>query len=142
MSEAASGDTVKVHYTGTLADGSQFDSSVGGEPLELTLGGGGVIPGFEKAVVGMAEGDSRTVTIAAEDAYGPHHADRVHEVERARIPADINLEVGGVLQAVGERGETMVVKVVELSDSGVTLDFNHPLAGEDLTFELQLVEIV
>lgn len=142
MSEAASGDTVKVHYTGTLADGSQFDSSVGSEPLEITLGAGGVIPGFEQAVLGMSEGDSRTVTIAAKDAYGPHHADRVHEVERTQIPDDIDLEVGGILQAVGESGETLAVTVVGLSDTGVTLDFNHPLAGEDLTFELQLVEIV
>lgn len=141
MSEAASGDRVKIHYTGTLADGSQFDSSVGGEPLEMTLGAGGVIPGFEEAVMGMSAGDSRTVTITAADAYGPHHADRVHEVERSRIPDDVDLEVGGILQAVGENGETLAVTVVGFSEAGVTLDFNHPLAGEDLTFELQLVEI-
>jgi len=141
MSEAASGDRVKIHYTGTLADGSQFDSSVGGEPLEVTLGAGGVIPGFEEAVMGMSAGDSRTVTIAAADAYGPHHADRVHEVERSRIPDDVDLEVGGILQAVGENGEALAVTVVGFSEAGVTLDFNHPLAGEDLTFELQLVEI-
>jgi len=142
MSEAASGDTVKVHYTGTLGDGSQFDSSVGSEPLEIILGAGGVIPGFEEAVLGMSEGDSKTVTIAAEQAYGPHHADRVHEVERSRIPDDIDLEIGAILQAVGESGETLAVTVVGLSETGVTLDFNHPMAGEDLTFELQLVEIV
>jgi len=141
MSEAASGDRVKIHYTGTLADGSQFDSSVDGEPLEITLGAGGVIPGFEEAVMGMSAGDSRTVTITAADAYGPHDADRVHEVERSRIPDDVDLEVGGILQAVGENGETLAVTVVDFSEAGVTLDFNHPLAGEDLTFELQLVEI-
>lgn len=142
MSEAASGDTVKVHYTGILGDGSQFDSSVGSEPLEIILGAGGVIPGFEEAVLGMSEGDSKTVTIAAEQAYGPHDADRVQEVERSRIPDDIDLEIGAILQAVGESGETLAVTVVGLSEAGVTLDFNHPMAGEDLTFELQLVEIV
>jgi peptidylprolyl isomerase len=142
MTQATSGDTVKVHYTGTLTDGSEFDSSVGGEPLEITLGAGGVIPGFEQAVLGMAEGDSRTVTIAADEAYGAHHDDRVHEVERGQIPDDIDLEIGAILQAVGSGGETLAVTVVGFSDAAVTLDFNHPLAGKDLTFEVKLVEIL
>jgi FKBP-type peptidyl-prolyl cis-trans isomerase 2 len=141
MSEAASGNTLKVHYTGTLTDGTTFDSSAGGDPLEVVLGDGGVIPGFEQALVGMAVGETKTVTIPAAEAYGEHHADRVHEVGREKIPADIDLEVGRVLEAVGAEGATLMVIVAGLTDSTVTLDFNHPLAGKDLTFDLELVEI-
>ena len=141
MSEAASGNTVKVHYTGTLTDGTTFDSSAGDDPLEVVLGDGGVIPGFEQALVGMAVGETKTVTIPAAEAYGEHHADRIHEVEREKIPTDIDLEVGRVLEAVGEEGVTLAVIVAGLTDTTVTLDFNHPLAGKDLTFDLELVEI-
>ncbi len=141
MSHAESGNTVKVHYTGTLADGTRFDSSRGSDPLEVTLGSGSVIAGFEQALMGMNVGESKTVTIVAAEAYGDHMADRVHEVEREKMPDGIDLRVGVILEAVGSDGTPIPVQVAELSDSTVTLDFNHPLAGQDLTFELELVEI-
>ena len=141
MSQAESGNTVKVHYTGTLADGTRFDTSRGSDPLEVTLGSGSVIAGFEQALVGMSVGESKTVTIGAAEAYGEHHADRVHEVEREKMPEEIDLRVGIILEAVGADGTPLPVQVAELSETTVTLDFNHPLAGEDLTFELELVEI-
>jgi peptidylprolyl isomerase len=140
MAQAESGHKVKVHYTGTLADGSQFDSSQGGDPLEFTIGAGGIIPGFEQALIGMSAGETKTVTIPAAEAYGARREDRVHEVERARIPSNIDLQVGQVLEGVGG-GPGLPMTVVALSDTAVTLDFNHPLAGQDLTFELALVEI-
>jgi peptidylprolyl isomerase len=141
MSQAESGNTVKVHYNGTLADGTSFDSSRDSDPLEVTLGAGSVIAGFEQALMGMSVGESKTVTIAAAEAYGEHHADRIHEVERAKIPDDIDLRVGVILEAVGAGDVPLPVQVAELSETTVTLDFNHPLAGQDLTFELELVEI-
>ena len=141
MSQVASGNTVRVHYTGTLADGTRFDTSRGSDPLEVTLGSGSVIDGFEQALLGMSVGESKTVTIGAAEAYGAHHADRVHEVERSNMPDDIDLRVGVILEAVGEDGVSLPVQIAKLSDETVTLDFNHPLAGQDLTFELELVEI-
>lgn len=142
MATAESGQTVKVHYTGTLDNGDEFDTSLGGEPLEVTLGEGAVIVGFERALLGMEPGDSKTVQIAADDAYGDHQAERVYEVERARIPPDVELEVGRVLQANGDDGQTVTMTVAALTEAMVTLDFNHPLAGKNLTFQLELVEIV
>ena len=141
MSQAESGNTVKVHYTGTLADGTAFDSSRGSDPLEVTLGSGSVIAGFEQALMGMSVGESKTVTIGAAEAYGEHHADRVHEVEREKMPDDIDLQVGVILEAVGAGGVPLPVQIAGLTETMVTLDFNHPLAGQDLTFELELVEI-
>lgn len=141
MSQAESGNTVKVHYTGTLADGTRFDSSRESDPLEVTLGSGGVIAGFEQALMGMSVGDTKTVMIVAAEAYGDRHADRVHQVEREKMPDGIDLQVGIILEAVGADGTPIPVQVAELSDTTVTLDFNHPLAGQDLTFELELVEI-
>jgi len=142
MKQAANGDKVRVHYTGTFTDGSQFDSSAGREPLEVTLGTGQVIPGFENAIVGMAEGDSKSVTLEPEDAYGPADARLVQVVERARIPAEIELSVGGILQASDPDGNQMRLTVVSFDDDNVTLDANHPLAGKALTFDLQLVGFV
>jgi len=141
MKQAKSGDTVKVHYTGTLSDGSQFDSSVGREPLEVTLGSGQVIPGFEGALEGMNEGDSKTVTIPADDAYGPRVDAAVQTIPRSAVPDHIDLQVGQKLQAMAEGGQPVMVTVVELTDDTVSLDANHPLAGEDLTFKLELVEV-
>ncbi len=141
MSQAESGNTVKVHYTGTLADGTRFDTSRGSDPLEVTLGSGSVIAGFEQALLGMRLGESKTVTIVAAEAYGDRLADRVHEVEREKMPDDIDLRVGVILEAVGADGVPLPVQIADLSDTMVTLDFNHPLAGQDLTFELELVEI-
>jgi len=140
MTQASSGDTVRVRYTGRLNDGTVFDSSEGRDPLEFTLGSGQVIPGFDEAVTGMAVGDSSTVTIESENAYGPRDEEMVQDVARSEIPADIELAVGMQLQASGSGGE-MVVTIVELSDDSVKLDANHPLAGQALTFDLELVEI-
>ncbi len=140
MTQATAGNTVRVHYTGRLNDGTVFDSSSGRDPLEFTLGAGQVIPGFDAAVTGMAVGDTTTVTIEPQDAYGDHQPEMVQEVQRSEIPADIDLAVGMQLQASGPAGE-LIVTVIELSDDNVKLDANHPLAGKALTFDLELVEI-
>ncbi len=141
MAQASSGDTVKIHYTGTLEDGSVFDSSRGREPIEFTIGEGQVIAGFEQAVVGMSPGDSKTATIPAAEAYGPRHDEMMMQVERDRLPDDLDPEVGMRLRIDRGEGQDMVVNVTEVTDSHVTIDANHPLAGKDLTFELELVEI-
>jgi peptidylprolyl isomerase len=141
MTAAKSGDNVKVHYTGTLNDGSQFDSSQGREPLEFTLGTGQVIPGFDEAVAGMVIGDNKTVTIPADEAYGAHNQEMVQQVPRSAIPDDIQLELGLVLSAQGPDGQTLSFTVVEFNEEQVTVDGNHPLAGQDLTFALELVAI-
>jgi len=141
MSKAEAGNTVKVHYTGRLNDDTQFDSSAGRDPLEFTLGTGQVIPGFEEAVTGMALGDTKTVTIPAEQAYGPHQADLVLVVERNQIPPHINPEVGQQLEIHQQDGRAAAVVITEVTDESVSLDANHPLAGQDLIFDLELVEI-
>ena len=142
MSAAAkTGDTVKVHYTGTLTDGTVFDSSKGREPLEFTLGEQRVIPGFEKAVLGMTPGDSKKETIPADQAYGPHREDMLLQVERAQFPQEIAPEVGLQLQMTTGNGQQVPVTITEVHDDKIHLDANHPLAGKDLTFDLQLVEI-
>ena len=142
MSQAANGDTVRVHYKGTLDDGSEFDSSDGHDPIEVTIGAGEVIRGFEDALVGLTPGDKKTVTLPSDDAYGPHVPEMVQKVDRVQIPAEVPLEQGGILNATGPDGEQVRLVVTEVTDSTVTLDANHPLAGEDLTFELELVEIL
>lgn len=142
MSEAKSGDTVRIHYTGTLADGSQFDSSAGRDPLEFKLGAGQVIPGFDKAVTGMTVGQEQTVEIPAADAYGAADANGRQSFPRDKIPANIPLEIGTQLQLSGPEGQPIAVTVAEVSDDAVILDANHPLAGKDLTFRIELVEIV
>lgn len=141
MAAAQQGDMVRVHYTGRLEDGSVFDSSDGGEPLEFTIGRGMMIPGFEQGVVGMEPGEVRTVIIAADQAYGIYQPQGVIEVARSEIPANIPLEVGTQLQATGPDGRPAYMTVLELSADRVKLDGNHPLAGKDLTFDLELVEI-
>lgn len=141
MSAAKSGDTVKIHYTGTLADGTQFDSSDGREPLEFTLGAGNVIAGFDAAVTGMAVGDQKTVTIPSDQAYGEHNEQLIDNVPREAIPADIELTVGMVLHAQSPEGHQLSFTVVEFDDAAVKVDGNHPLAGQDLTFALELMEI-
>lgn len=142
MSEAKPGDTVRIHYTGTLSDGSTFDSSQGRDPLEFTLGSGQVIPGFDKAVAGMSVGDAQTVEIDAGDAYGPHDPNGRQSFPREKIPDDIPLEIGSRLQLSGPEDQPITVTVAEVSDEVVILDANHPLAGQDLTFQIELVEIV
>ena len=141
MSTPQPGQTVKVHYTGTLEDGTQFDSSDGRDPLEFTLGEGQVIPGFEQALAEMAVGETKTVQIPADQAYGEHQPELVQEVDRAQIPDEIELAVGVQLQAQGPDGQVFRLVVTELAEASVTLDGNHPLAGKALTFELELVEI-
>jgi peptidylprolyl isomerase len=141
MQQAKTGDTVKVHYTGTLADGTEFDSSRGRDPLEFTLGQGALIPGFENAVVGMSPGDTKTVEIAANDAYGDRHEQLTQDVPRTAIPDDIELQEGIVLRARGPEGQDLALTVVSFDDQSVMIDGNHPLAGKDLTFTVQLVEI-
>lgn len=141
MTQAQKGDTVKIHYTGTLRDGTVFDSSVGREPLEFTLGSGQVIVGFDEAVTGMREGEKKQVTIPADKAYGPHDAAMVIQAPRAQVPPEIDPEVGQRLQMSGPNGEVIVVRVTEVTDEYITLDANPPLAGEDLTFEIEMVAI-
>lgn len=141
MAQAKDGDTVRVHYTGTLDDGREFDSSRGREPLEFTLGEGQVIPGFEEAVAGMAPGDSKTVTIPADQAYGPRQDGLVLVVDRSQFPEHVDPQPGQQFQIM-QGDQVVVVTVASVSESGVVLDANHPLAGENLTFELRLQEIV
>ncbi len=141
MAQAKSGDIVRIHYTGTLTDGSQFDSSAGREPLEFTLGDGMVIPGFDTAVDGMSIGESKTFEIPADQAYGERRNEMVMTVSRDEFPAHIDPEAGQQLQM--QQGEQVfVVTVTEVSEDAIVLDANHPLAGEDLTFTVELVEIV
>jgi peptidylprolyl isomerase len=141
-SAAKEGSTVKVHYTGKLEDGTVFGTSIGSDPLEFTIGDGDVIPGFEQAVIGMKPGESKTVTIPAEEAYGPYDNDLVGEVARSELPEDIEPEVGMQLQGTLESGAVIQYTVIAISESTVTLDANHPLAGKDLTFDIELVEIL
>ncbi len=142
MTQVKNGDTVKVHYTGKLEDGTVFDSSANREPLEFSVGSGGIIPGFESAVMGMSPGESKTTNIPPDQAYGAHNPERVVVVERQQIPADIPLAVGQQLQIGQPNGQAIPVLVTDVSDSKVTLDANHPLAGENLIFDIELVEIV
>ena len=141
MAAATKGDSVKIHYTGTLTDGTVFDSSAGREPLGFTLGSGQVIPGFDEAVLGMSHGESKKVTIPADKAYGEHKKELVMPVPRNQVPPEINPEVGQKLQLQGPNGQPMMVEVVEINDDHVMLDANPPLAGKELTFEIELVEI-
>jgi peptidylprolyl isomerase len=142
MSEAKTGDTVRIHYTGTLPDGSTFDSSAGRDPLEFTLGTGQVIPGFDKAVDGMALGETKTVEIVADDAYGVRDPNGIQSFPREKVPDDIPLDIGTRLQLSTPSGQPVMVTVSEVTEEEVILDANHPLAGQDLTFEIELVEIV
>ena len=141
MSQAKSGDTVKIHYTGTLDDGTEFDSSAGREPLEFALGGGQVIPGFDSAVDGMSIGDSKTVTIPPGEAYGDRHDQLVQEVPKTALPEDMKPEVGMQLQSQSPDGQIINLVVAEVAEESITVDGNHPLAGQELTFAIELVEI-
>ena len=140
MTQPRSGDTVRVHYTGRLDNGRVFASSKAREPLELTVGEGTLIPSLEETLTRMEPGEELTVTIPAEQAYGPHQPDLVLAVDRAEFPEDIEPEVGQELR-VGQGDEVVVVRITAVSDEEVTIDVNHPLAGQDLTFDLELVEI-
>ena len=142
MAQAGTGDTVRVHYTGKLDDGTVFDTSSGREPLEFTIGSGQVIPGFDSAVDGMSPGDSETIRIPAEQAYGPHREEMMLEVDRAQVPAELNPQVGERLEIKQQDGRSVPVTVTSVTEALITLDGNHPLAGQALTFEIELVEVV
>lgn len=142
MAEAKTGDTVKVHFTGKLDDGTVFGSSIDNEPLEFTIGEDEIIQGFEQAVVGMSPGESKTATVLADQAYGPHNEEMVLVVDRNQIPEHLKPEVGQQLEVRQADDQTIVVTVTDVSEESVTLDANHPLAGEDLFFDIQLVEII
>jgi FKBP-type peptidyl-prolyl cis-trans isomerase 2 len=141
MQQAKHGDTVKVHYTGKLEDGSVFDTSQGSDPLSFKLGEGMVIPGFEDAVLGMSPGQSRTEKIPPTKAYGKHRKELILEVERGNIPDDADIEVGQSLVIGNEQGQTINVLVTEITEEMVSLDANHPLAGKTLEFTIELVAI-
>jgi FKBP-type peptidyl-prolyl cis-trans isomerase 2 len=142
MSDARPGDTVRIHYTGTLSDGSTFDSSEGRDPLEFTVGSGQIISGLDSAIAGMAVGETKTVTVPAAEAYGDHNPDGVQSVPRDQVPDHIPLDLGTQLSVQTGDGRTLPVTVTEVTPEAVVLDANHPLAGKDLTFEVELVEIL
>jgi len=140
MTTAKTGATVKVHYTGTLQDGTVFDSSAGREPLQFTIGHQSVIPGFENAVIGLSTGDKKSVCIPPEEAYGPRSAERVAVIDRSQLPPDLEPSAGMVIQGETPDGPvTFTIAAVEADT--VTLDGNHPLAGKQLNFELEIVEV-
>jgi peptidylprolyl isomerase len=141
MARAKRGDTVRVHYSGTLGNGEQFDSSRGTDPLTFILGEGAVIQGFDDAVDGMSVGESKRVTIPATEAYGARRDELTLRIPRSELPTDLELEVGSQLR-MEQGAESVVVTVRDMDEGSVMLDANHPLAGEALTFELELVEIV
>jgi FKBP-type peptidyl-prolyl cis-trans isomerase 2 len=135
-----SGQRVRVHYKGTLADGSEFDSSAGRDPLEFIVGTGQVIPGFDAAVCDLETGECTTVTIVSDEAYGPRFDEAVQEVPREVFPDEP--EVGWAVEMADPQGQRLAATIVDVAEDFVVLDFNHPLAGEDLTFEIELVEVL
>ncbi|EAQ47075.1 MAG: peptidylprolyl isomerase [Roseobacter sp. MedPE-SWde] len=141
MTEVKNGDTVRIHYTGTLTDGSVFDSSEGREPLEFTVGSGQVIAGMDAGLPGMTVGDKKRLEIPSVDAYGPLNPEARQAIPREGIPDDIPLELGTQLQMQSPEGHVLPVTVVEVTEATVTLDANHPLAGKDLNFDIELVSI-
>lgn len=141
MTKAKKGDRVKVHYTGKLTDGKQFDSSQGRDPLEFTVGAGQMIKGFDEAIPGMEVGEKKTITLSPTDAYGESNADAIIEFPKGNIPADMKLEPGMKLQLQGQDGRPVPVVVKEVKDEVVILDANHELAGKELVFDIELTEI-
>ncbi len=142
MTQAESGDTVKVRYTGKLDDGSVFDASGNRDPLRVVIGDNRVIPAFEQAIIGMQPGESKTIKIPADEAFGPYRKELVRTVERSIFPADLEPKVGQRLNTTNVAGRSVAVTVTEISESDVTIDANHILAGEDLIFDIELIEII
>ncbi len=141
MAAAKKGDSVQVHYTGKLQDGTVFDSSRSRYPLRFKIGSGQVIAGFENAVAGMLVGESKTVTISPDDAYGPRRDERIVTMKRSQLPGNLNVKVGQRLELTQEDDQTILVTVTEMTGETITIDANHPLAGKTLVFELELVGI-
>jgi len=142
MAQAKNGDTVKIHYTGKFEDGTKFTASLNDDPLQFTIGEGQVISGLEHAVIGMNPGESKTAKILAEQAYGLYQEHKVRDVNRNQFPPQLNLQVGKVLTTRKANGDKVRHIVTGISETNVTIDANHPLAGEDLIFEIQLIEVV
>lgn len=142
MQQVQSGDTVKVHYHGRLTDGTTFDSSEGRDPLEFQVGSGQVIAGFDNGVMGMVIGEKKTVQIPVDDAYGPKNPEMLIEFPREQVPEDMPLEAGMRLNLNNSQGQVVPVVITEIREEVILLDANHPLAGEDLTFDIELVEII
>jgi peptidylprolyl isomerase len=142
MTQAKSGDTVKIQYTGRLDDNSVFETSVDRDPIKLTIGRGRTIPALEQAIVGMETGESKNVEISAEQAYGAYHEELVHSVSRKVLPADMEPEIGQRLNATSVDGRKFSVTIRDISEKTVMMDANHPLAGKDLIFDIELVAIL
>ena len=140
MAKAESGQKVRVHYSGKLDDGTEFDSSESDGPMELTIGEGAALPAFEQALIGMAPGDTKTVHVPAEEAHGVHFPDMIRTVDRSAVPGSDDLTVGTRISATLMGGVRAYLRILEISDDKVTVDLNHPLAGKDLTYEITLVE--
>jgi len=141
MTKVKDGSTVKVHYTGKLTDGTVFDSSEGREPLAFTVGAGTMIPGFEKGVMGMEQDEEKTINIQPEEAYGERRDDMIAEVPKTQLPDDLKVEQGMDLMSQTPDGQQMVVKVTEIKDESIVVDANHALAGQELVFDLKVVEV-
>jgi len=142
MTQAKTGDKVKVHFEGCLVDGTVFGSTMDEEPFQFTIGEKNMLPGFENAVVGMKKGDTKTITLTSTEAYGPHKKERVFGMEKSGFPPEIKLEIGKQLRVRKQDGEYAVVTIKHFSDDSIVLDENDPLAGKTLTFKIELVEIV
>jgi len=142
MAQVKNGDKIKVHYHGKLTSGETFDSSAGREPLEFEVGSGMVIPGFDDGVTGMSVGEKKTINIPFAEAYGPRNPEMIIEMPKDRFPADMEIELGMPLGMSDQQGQQFQVTIVEIKEDVVMLDANHPLAGQDLIFDLELVEIV
>lgn len=142
MTQAKKGDTVRIHYSGRLVDGTEFDSSRTGDPLQFRLGASEIIPGLERQVEGMEVGTKATVTVAAKDAYGVYQPERVLNLPRAEVPPDVDLTEGQLLHATTSDGQVISLTIVKVEDKEVTLDGNHPLAGQNLVFDVELLEVI
>jgi peptidylprolyl isomerase len=142
MTQAKAGNKVKMHFTGKLDDGTVFATSTQSAPVEFTLGEGQVLPGIEEAVDGMAAGESKTVKILSEKAYGPRRDELTQDIPKESLPADLAPEVGQKLQVTQPSGEPITVSITDVSDASITIDANHPLADRDLTFELEVVDVL
>ncbi len=141
MQQVKNGDVVKVHYTGKLMNGEQFDSSTGRAPLEFTVGSGQMIKGFDAAMPGMSVGEKKTINISPDDAYGQINEDAIIKFPRSNVPADMQLEPGMKLELRNENNQPFPVTVTEIADDVITLDANHMLAGKDLVFDIELIKI-